>query len=107
MSESTTLDRFAALFLPQVDSKFQIELSLDGETVKIHIVNRLPGLNDGFTIGEFCRSIRDELLAAIVATGEEIQRYQISCCDLNFQAHNARSLIKALGDRDKFLALRN
>ena len=26
---------------------------------------------------------------------------------ITYQAHNARSLIKALGDRDKFLALRN
>ena len=107
MSESTTLDRFAALFLPQVDSKFQIELSLDGETVKIHIMNTLPDLNEGFTIGEFCRTYRDEMLAAIVETGEEIQRYQICCGSLEFQKTNARNLIRALGDRDKFLALRN
>lgn len=107
MNESTPLDRFSKLLAPQIDPKFKIDFSLDGDIVDIHIVERLEGLNDGFTIGEFCKNYSAEMLAAIVAAGEEIQRYRISCCDLFFTPQNARAHIKALGDRDKFLALRN
>ena len=107
MNESTTLDHFSKLLAPQIDPKFKIDFSLDGDIVRIHITDRLEGLNDGFTIGEFCRHHRDEMLAAIVETGEEIQRYQICCGSLEFQKTNARNLIRALADRDKFLALRN
>jgi len=102
------LQSFSEKFLFAVDrSKFQIELALKEETIKIHIRTRLPGLNPGFTIGAFCKDYRDKMLSAIVETGEEIQLYQLSCEELEFQPHSARNLIRALADREQFNGYNN
>jgi len=106
MNNSTPLDRFSALFMPIVDSRFQLQISIDGDTIKLHIPSNLPEMNEGFTIGEFCKNYSDEMRNAIVATGEEIQHYQLSCGSLEFQKQNPRAVIKAWADYHDFRANR-
>ncbi|MBW4422132.1 MAG: hypothetical protein KME13_23435 [Myxacorys californica WJT36-NPBG1] len=102
-SLDTTIDRFSSHFLPHVDrSKFQIDLSLVEDTIKIHIKKKLPEQNEGFTIGKFYGQYRDEMIEAVVQTGEEIQRFQISCEEREFRSHNVRNLLRSPQNLDRF-----
>jgi hypothetical protein len=100
---NSALDRFTEIFLPIVDlDTFPIALTLEGKTIKFRILQKLPTGNEGFTIKEFYGTYRDEMLDAIVQTGENIQYFQLSCESCSFRSHDARELIEALRARDRY-----
>lgn len=106
--QEKVIKRFSALLAPSTDARFQLEFSMQNDIVGIHIVNRLSEMNPGFTIGEFCKHHQDEMLSAILQTGEEIQSYRLSCEDLEFQPQDARKFVKALADhRGVFIGAQN
>ncbi len=101
-STNSTLDRFTEKFLPIVDcDRFPLEISLESETIKIHILKKLPDGNEAYAINEFYKLYRDQMLDAIVQTGKEIQLFQISCESRSFAAHDARKLIEELREYDQ------
>jgi hypothetical protein len=97
---NSAIDRFSEIFLPIVDLEtFPIALTLEGETIKFHIERKLPTGNEAYAINEFYKTYRDQMLDAIVQSGEEIQLFHLSCESVKCQmTHDARKLKQSVID---------